>query len=228
MQRFLDGALDVKRVEAMEDRNTSTKSENHSRPMSGESLAAGNDDKDEVEKSLHYLSNKIDSVIHIFIEKGEFPSGVQLPKASSLANGSEDLLYSSNIAFQIAASIKRAQSCDKVGNDSNPSIVCEKENELSPKIIAEKLVASLDPTVNGLSIRACNGHINFYASNPVLIQKNLLCTEDISSKYIMINHKMSQRTHIACFWLILHYYKFFPMVIAQFLLVVLALSINNI
>ncbi|XP_047173031.1 arginyl-tRNA--protein transferase 1 [Vigna umbellata] len=175
MQRFLDGALDVKRVEVMEDPNTSTKSENHSRPMSEESLAAGNDDKDEVEKSLHYLSNKIDSVIHIFIEKGEFPSGIQLPKASvnivsqgkrkSLANGSEDLLYSSNIAFQIAASIKRAQSCDKVGNDSNPSIVCEKENELSPKIIAEKLVASLDPTVNGLSIRACNGHINFYASS---------------------------------------------------------------
>ncbi|XP_014495816.1 arginyl-tRNA--protein transferase 1 [Vigna radiata var. radiata] len=175
MQRFLDGALDVKRVEAMEDRNTSTKSENHSRPMSGESLAAGNDDKDEVEKSLHYLSNKIDSVINIFIEKGEFPSGIQLPKASvnivsqgkrkSLANGSEDLLYSSNIAFQIAASIKRAQSCDKVGNDSNPSIVCKKENELSPKIIAEKLVASLDPTVNGLSVRACNGHINFYASS---------------------------------------------------------------
>jgi len=168
--------LDVKNVEAAEDPNTSTKSENHSRPMSEESVAAGND-KDEVEESLHYLSNKIDSVIHIFIEKGEFPSGIQLPKASVkivsqgkkkfLVNGSEDLLYSSNIAFQIAASIKRAQSCDKVGNDSNASRVCEKENELSPKTIAEKLVASLDPTVknSGLSIRACNGHINFYASS---------------------------------------------------------------
>ncbi|ESW35524.1 hypothetical protein PHAVU_001G241900 [Phaseolus vulgaris] len=177
IQRFLDGALDVKKVEAMEDPNTSTKSENHSRPMSEESLAAVNDDKDEVEESLHYLSNKIESVIHIFIEKGEFPSGIQLPKASVkivsqgkrkfLVNGSEDLLYSSNIAFQIAASIKRAQSCDKAGNDSNPSKVCEKENEFSPKTIAEKLVASLDPTLknSGLLTRACNGHINFYASS---------------------------------------------------------------
>lgn len=176
LPRFLDGALDAKKVEAMEDPNTSTKSENHSRPMSEESLAAVNDDKDEVEESLHYLSNKIESVIHIFIEKGEFPSGIQLPKASVkivsqgkrkfLVNGSEDLLYSSNIAFQIAASIKRAQSCDKAGNDSHPSKVCEKENELSPKTIAEKLVASLDPTLknSGLLTRACNGHINFYAS----------------------------------------------------------------
>ena len=144
--------------------------------MSEESLAAGSENKDEVEKSLH-LSNQIDNVIHILIERGEFASGIQLPKASVkrvsqgkrklLVNGSEDLLYSSNIAFQIAASIKRAQSCDKVVNDSKPSRVCEKENDSSPKIIAEKLVASLDPTVKNsdLSIRACNGHINFYASS---------------------------------------------------------------
>ncbi|KAL2567804.1 hypothetical protein AAZV13_18G026500 [Glycine max] len=154
-----------------------TKSGIFTRPMSEESLAAGSENKDEVEKSLHYLSNQIDNVIHILIEKGEFPSGIQLPNASVkrvsqgkrklLVNGSEDLLYSSNIAFQIAASIKRAQSCDKVVDDSKPARVCEKENDSSPKIIAEKLVASLDPTVKNsdLSIRACNGHINFYASS---------------------------------------------------------------
>lgn len=153
-----------------------TKSGIFTRPMSEESLAAGSENKDEVEKSLH-LSNQIDNVIHILIERGEFASGIQLPKASVkrvsqgkrklLVNGSEDLLYSSNIAFQIAASIKRAQSCDKVVDDSKPARVCEKENDSSPKIIAEKLVASLDPTVknSGLSIRACNGHINFYASS---------------------------------------------------------------
>ncbi|TKY47530.1 Arginyl-tRNA--protein transferase 1 [Spatholobus suberectus] len=177
MQRFLDGALDVKKVDNLEDPNTSIKSENFSRPIAEESLAADNEEEDEVEKSLHYLSKQIDNVMHMLIEKGEFPSGIQLPKASVkkvtqgkrklLVNRSEDLLYSSNIAFQIAASIKRAQSCDKVGNNSKPSGVCEKENESSPKIIAEKLVASLDPTVknSGLSIRACNGHINFYASS---------------------------------------------------------------
>lgn len=177
VQRFLDGTLDIKKGDVSEDQKTSTKSENFSRPMSEESLAAGNREDDEVEKSLHNLSNQIDNVIHMLIEKGELPSGIQLPKASVkrvsqgkrklLVDGSEDLLYSSNIAFQIAASIKRAHSCSKVGNDSTPSGVCLKENESSPKIIAEKLVASLDPTVkdSGLSIKACNGHINFYASS---------------------------------------------------------------
>ncbi|XP_027335181.1 arginyl-tRNA--protein transferase 1-like isoform X2 [Abrus precatorius] len=180
MQRFLDGTLEFKRVDVSEDPNTSKKSEsfvhhNFARPMSEESLAAGNEEEDEVEKSLHYLSDQIDNVIHILSEKGEFPSGIQLPKTlvrkvtqgkkKLLVSGSEDLLYSSNIAFQIAASIKRAQSSDQFGNDSKPSTVCERENGSAPKIIAEKLVASLDPLVknSGLSIRACNGHINFYA-----------------------------------------------------------------
>nr|KYP75856.1 Arginyl-tRNA--protein transferase 1 [Cajanus cajan] len=56
------------------------------------------------------------------------------------------------------------EEVDQVQNSIN---VCEKENESSHKIIAEKLVASLDSTVKnyGLSIRACNGHINFYASS---------------------------------------------------------------
>lgn len=169
MQRFLDGTLGGP--------NTSTKSENSSRSMSEESLPAANQEVDQVQNSINCLSSQIDNVIHVLIEKGEFPPGIQLPKASVkkvsqgkrklLISGSEDLLYSSNIAFQIAASIKRAQSCDKVGNDSKPSKVCEKENESSHKIIAEKLVASLDSTVKnyGLSIRACNGHINFYASS---------------------------------------------------------------
>lgn len=182
MQRFLDGTLDVKKGDVLEDPNTSAKSENFSRSMSEASLASGNGEGDEVEKSVHYLSNQIDNVIHMLIEKGEFPSGIELPKASVkrvsqgkrklLVNGSEDLLYSSNTAFQIAASIKRAHSCEKVGNDSQPSGLCLKENESSPKIIAEKLVASLDPTVknSGLSIRACNGHINFYASSKQVSQ----------------------------------------------------------
>ncbi|KAK7305857.1 hypothetical protein VNO77_43769 [Canavalia gladiata] len=191
MQRFIDGTLDVKRVDVLEDAYTSKKSEsfvhhNFARPMSEESLAAVNEEEDEVEKSLHYLSDQIDNVIHFLAEKGEVPSGIQLPKASVrkvsqgkkklLVNGSEDLLYSSNIAFQIAASLKRAQSSVKVGNDSKASRVCEKEDGSSPKIIAEKLVASLDPTAKnfGLSIRACNGHINFYApSKQVSLSKSV-------------------------------------------------------
>lgn len=173
--------MDVKSVGALEEPNTSKSSESivHdtiSRPTLEESLSAVSKEVDEVEKSIHYLSDQIDNVVYTFTEKGEFPSGIQLPKASVrmvsqgkkklLANGSEDLLYSSSIAFQIAASINRAQSSDKDGNDSKSSRDSEKENA-SPKIIAEKLVASLDPTVknSGLSVRACNGHINFYASS---------------------------------------------------------------
>lgn len=178
----MDGTLDVKGVNVLEDPSTSKKSESFvhqklSNPTSEESLSASNEEQNEVEKSLHDLSDQIDKVVHMFTEKGEFPSGVQLPKASVrkvsqgkkklLVNGSEDLLYSSNIAFQIAASIKRAQSGDKDGNDSKPSRDFETENGSSPKVIAEKLVASFDLIVknSGLSIRACNGHINFYASS---------------------------------------------------------------
>ncbi|XP_057431747.1 arginyl-tRNA--protein transferase 2-like [Lotus japonicus] len=180
MQRFLDGTLDVKRADLMEDSSTSKKSEssvhhNFSRPMSEES--PGNQKVNEVEKSLEHLSDQIDNVVHMFNEKGEFPSGTNLPKASVrkvsqgkkklLVNGSEDLLYSSNIAFQLAASINRARASDKDGNDSKPSRDREKDNASSHKVIAEKLVASLIPFLedSGLSIRACNGHVNFYASS---------------------------------------------------------------
>ncbi|RDX98380.1 Arginyl-tRNA--protein transferase 1, partial [Mucuna pruriens] len=204
IQRFLNGTLDAKKVDVLEDPNTSTKSENLSRSMSEGSLAACNEEEDEIEKSLHYLSNQIDNVLHILIEKGEFPSGIQLPNASVkrvsqgkrklLVNGSEDLLYSSNVAFQIAGSIKRAQLSDKVGNDSKSSRVCEKENESSPKIIAEKLVASLDPTVKNsdLSIRACNGHINFYTSSKQDFPSRSVQNAPVPKKSRM-NHDVKRR-----------------------------------
>lgn len=221
MQRFLDGTLDVKRVDAMEEPNTSNNSESlvHNNPscsMSEESLSVSNKEVDEVEKSLHYLSDQIDNAVHMFTENGEFPSGIQLPKASVrmvsqgkkkvLANGSEDLLYSSNIAFQVAASINRAKSRDKDGNDSKPSRDSEKENGFSPKTIAEKLVASLDSTVNisGLSIRACNGHVNFYASSKqvsqnVTIQKAAIPTKSATNRNIGGKRKLEIRLNRSSF-----------------------------
>lgn len=161
----------------MEDPSTSKNSESDVQNNLEESLSAVNKEVDEVEKYLHYLSNQIDNIIQVLTERGEFPPGIQLPKASVkrvsqgrkklLANGSEDLLYSSNVAFQIAACINRAQSRDKDVNDSKQSRDCKKENGSSPKIIAEKLVASLDATVknSGLFVRDCNGHVNFYGSS---------------------------------------------------------------
>ncbi|KAE9594326.1 putative arginyltransferase [Lupinus albus] len=176
LQRFLDGSLDNKGVSVSEDPITS-KNLKLSNPTSEKSLYASSKEQNEIEKSLQDLSDQLDKVVKMFNEKGEFPSGIQLPKASVrkvtqgkkklLVNGSEDLLYSSNIAFQIAASIKRAQPGNKDGNNSKPSTDCVTENESCPKLIAEKLVTFLDQIVNnsGMSIKACNGHINFFSSS---------------------------------------------------------------
>ncbi|KAF7830959.1 arginyl-tRNA--protein transferase 2-like [Senna tora] len=182
LQRFLDGTLDVKKADVLEDPNTSSKGSKSSvqheflRPMSEESVSANNKEQNEVEKTVHLLSDQIDNEVRKFTEKGEFPSSIELPKASVKkvsqgkrklqVNGSEELLYSSNIAFQIAASIKRAQSGDKNVHQSKLSRDCAEEKELSPKIIAEKLATSLYQVVKNfnMSIRACNGHINFYSS----------------------------------------------------------------
>ncbi|KAJ6909771.1 arginyl-tRNA--protein transferase 1-like isoform X3 [Populus alba x Populus x berolinensis] len=117
-----------------------------------------------------YLSEQVDNVVWTCRESGQFPCSVQLPKASVkkvsqakrklLVEGAENLMYSSNIAFQIAATIRQAQSIAKDASQS------AEDNPLPPKIIAEKLAASLDQLekTNSLSIRACNGHINFYTA----------------------------------------------------------------
>ncbi|KAK4277847.1 hypothetical protein QN277_015780 [Acacia crassicarpa] len=181
MQRFLDGALDVKKANVSEHPATSSESRSSvhhefSSPMSKDSPSTCSEEKNEVEKVLCYLSDQIDGAVCMFTSKEEFPSGIQLPKASvkkvspgkrkSLASGSEDLLYSSNIAFQIAASMKRAQLGDKNPHQSKLSRDCTEEDDLSPKVIAEKLATSIAQTLkcSDISIRSCNGHINFYSS----------------------------------------------------------------
>ncbi|KAK4277846.1 hypothetical protein QN277_015779 [Acacia crassicarpa] len=181
MQRFLDGAFDVKKANVSEHPTTSSESRSSvhhefSSPMSKDSSSTCSEEKNEVEKVLCDLSDQIDGAVCMFTSKEEFPSGIQLPKASvkkvspgkrkSLASGSEDLLYSSNIAFQIAASIKPAQLGDKNPHQSKLSRDCTEEDDLSPKVIAEKLATSLAQTLkcSDISIRSCNGHINFYSS----------------------------------------------------------------
>ena len=176
--------MEAKKTHVLEDPNASKKSKGavhheYLSTASEKSMSARNNDQNEDEKVLHYLSDQINNVVHIFTEKEQFPSGIQLPEASVkkvsqvkrklLVNGSEDLLYSSNIAFQIAACIRRAQSNDKDDHQPKPSRDCSETNG-SAKTIAEKLAISLDLVLKncGLSIRACNGHINFYSpSKPV-------------------------------------------------------------
>ncbi|KAL1290303.1 hypothetical protein HN51_058754 [Arachis hypogaea] len=199
LQRYLDGSLDAKRANTSEDATTSKKSESCVRhkvssPKSEESLSASKEEQNEVENILRHLSDQINKIVQMLIEKGEFPSHIVLPKPlvrkvsqgkkKLLASGSEDMLYSSNIAFQIAASIKRTQSGDKNRNNSQPSQNGEKENASSPKIIAEKLVVPLDPMVksSGFSVRACNGHINFYAPTEQVCQSECVQSAETSKK----------------------------------------------
>ncbi|KAM4093792.1 hypothetical protein ACB094_06G145800 [Castanea mollissima] len=181
LQRFLDGTLDIKKpVELMKDPNTSKDSCNSAdnevlKLSTEESLSNNGEKKSEAEQILHSLSNQIDNVVQTCVKSGVFPLDIQLPKASVkkvlqakrklLVEESEDLQYTSSIAFQIAATIRRGQSCD---NDQlRLSRHSAEQNGLSPKAIAEKLASSLTQLAetSGLLIKACNGHINFYSSN---------------------------------------------------------------
>ncbi|KAE8717749.1 flocculation protein FLO11-like [Hibiscus syriacus] len=177
MQRILDGTLEVRKpMELADDQNASKHTSSSVKPLvsssGNESFSCGNKRENKAEEFMHHLSNQIDKVVLTCIESGEFPSGIQFPKAAvkmvshakrKLAvEGSEDLLYTSNTAFQIAATLRRTRSAER---DGQPSQIVE-EIDLCPKSIAEKLTFSLNQLANisGLSCRACNGHINFYST----------------------------------------------------------------
>ncbi|CAN1259424.1 Arginyl-tRNA--protein transferase 1 [Linum perenne] len=78
-----------------------------------------------------------------------------------LVESGQDLLYSSNIAFQIASTIKRVRSTDKEQQKLNLE-----DTAITAQLIAEKLVASVAQLTqrNSLTVRACNGHLNFYGA----------------------------------------------------------------
>ncbi|XP_043712035.1 arginyl-tRNA--protein transferase 2-like [Telopea speciosissima] len=182
MLRFLDGTLDVKRPELTEEKNTSKAScslgsNEASRSMTKASSARNFKENDEEEQYMQFLSDQIDNVVRACALGGEFPSDIQLPKASvkkvtqtkkKLIEGSEDLLYTSNISFQIAATLRRSMPVEK-DNELGPLRNSKDQNgctvDLSPKTVAEKLVCSLNQLGEfcGSSIRACNGHLNFYS-----------------------------------------------------------------
>ncbi|XP_042482349.1 arginyl-tRNA--protein transferase 2 isoform X2 [Macadamia integrifolia] len=182
MQRFLDGTLDEKRPVLTADQNTakascSLHSTEASRSMTKASSAGNSKENDKEEQYMQFLSDHIDNVVNACTLGGEFPSDIQLPKASvkkvtqakkKLIERSEDLLYTSNISFQIAATLRRSIPVEK-DNELGPSKNSQYQNgstvDLSPKTIAEKLACSLNQLGEfcGLSIRACNGHLNFYS-----------------------------------------------------------------
>ncbi|XP_058080137.1 arginyl-tRNA--protein transferase 2-like [Magnolia sinica] len=192
MQRFLDGTLNVKKPDKVEDTPNSSQalcslvgnassSTMVSESIAKESFAGGCGDNHKAEEYIKYLSSKIDNAVRTCVERGKIPS-VQLPKAivkkvtqqakKKLIEVCGDLLYTSNISFQIAAVLRRSQSAETDANQlglSKSSITQSGQLfEVSPKLVAEMLACSLDQQgeLSSLSIKACNGHLNFYSSTP--------------------------------------------------------------
>ncbi|XP_043725274.1 arginyl-tRNA--protein transferase 2-like [Telopea speciosissima] len=183
MQRFLDGTLDVKRPTLTEEQSTAKAScslaSNEASSSITKAASGGNyKENDKEEEYMQLLSNQIDNAVHACAVSEEFISNIQLPKASvkkviqtkkKLIEGSEDLLYTSNISFQIAATLRQSVQLEK-NNVLGPLINGTNENgctiDLSPNTIAEMLACSLNQLgeFSGLSIRACIGHINFYSA----------------------------------------------------------------
>nr|GEU55518.1 acyl-CoA N-acyltransferase [Tanacetum cinerariifolium] len=161
MQRFLDGSLNVKKPD--EQIETSCDSSRLSNTDSVGSVQTDVivDRQLQMNKTINYLCDQIDSVVLTCTELGEFPSDIQFSKASVKsvaptkriqAAGTQDLLYTSNICFYIAADIRRASK----------GISTEKD----PKYTAEVLSSHLKNTASaiGLLVKAWNGHINFYST----------------------------------------------------------------
>ncbi|XP_010543738.1 PREDICTED: arginyl-tRNA--protein transferase 1 isoform X1 [Tarenaya hassleriana] len=172
IERFLDGQLDAKPRDQTEDPSTSSPSE-ISDSSRKKLMAVKKGENSKVEPIMNDLSEQIDNSVQICVQSGEFPSYIQVPKASvkkvlaakmkQLAEGPEELLYTSNIAFQIAAAIKCTQASEKEERNSG------EENRLSPAIISEKLAQAMNQLgeIPGVSVKACKGHINFFAASKV-------------------------------------------------------------
>lgn len=184
MQRFLDGTLEVKESQKSLDIPCTSKNLSslvHSSTIAStvrEPLKLNTEEKNKDVQLLSYLSDQIVCAAHACIERGEFPRDIVLPKPSVkkvsqgkkklLIEGSEDLLFSSNISFQIKAALMRRDKRHDIegsggGKEENEQLT---EPELTLQAIAEKLVIYLKnlSDTSGLSPRACIGHINFYAT----------------------------------------------------------------
>ncbi|XP_073121151.1 arginyl-tRNA--protein transferase 1-like isoform X2 [Henckelia pumila] len=183
MQRFLDGKLDVKNSADLAGETEASKGSCRSVHIlnkgsdATDSMEVDCEGKEKAHQFIHSLSNEIDRAVQLCVESGELSSDFQLPKASVKrvapakrklqANMLEDLIFSCNISFQIAATLRQKRKDVEVVKSSERGLGVNRDSpELSPKTIAEMLVSHLKQLAEsfGLSVRACNGHINFYSS----------------------------------------------------------------
>ncbi|XP_068669267.1 arginyl-tRNA--protein transferase 2-like [Aristolochia californica] len=184
MQRFLDGVYTAKKSHHCKDDPTlvlSASSSVNVRESSAKDLFDKSKGEYNNDHYIHYLSNKIDSAVSVSIERGELPSGICLPKAvvkkvtqqtkKKISKISGDLLYTSSVSFQIAAALRRHLSSNK--QDCQFELLEKSATqhgqffEFSPTVIAEKLASLLEQLGDypGVSVKACNGHLNFYSSD---------------------------------------------------------------
>lgn len=141
-------------------------------------------DSDNTGHLMHLLSDQIDKTVELCVKCEELPANEQLPKASIKkvtpakrklqAESSEELVFSCNVAFLIVATIRRVKKDVEQVKSFEHGFGGNKDfSELSPQKTAEILVSHLKLLAesHGLSVRASNGHINFYSAmnqvNPV-------------------------------------------------------------
>ncbi|MCD9560246.1 hypothetical protein HAX54_018767 [Datura stramonium] len=157
------------------DSQTTTSSQSRSLAAT-KSLTGNLEEKHKTELLIHHMESQIDKAVHVCIESGDLSSDFQFPKASVKkvapakrklsTEGSEDLLFTSSISFQIAATLRRQRK--DVEHEKSSEVGAGERGQAadSPKVIAEKLATRLNYLAESLGflIRACNGHINFYSS----------------------------------------------------------------
>ncbi|KAH7672923.1 Arginyltransferase protein [Dioscorea alata] len=188
MQRFLDGTLDVKKPEQVKLTQDSSKSRcMHAdaspttvpnAPVSESSSSSSSDKISSADPYLHYLEKKIDDALSTPALLAEFPI-IQVPKAivkrvtsqakRKISNVTEDLLYTSNISFQVAAALRRSLLTEDDGQSGLSRSSASQHGNLinfSPNTVAEKLAVFINGQgdIHGLSIKACSGHLNFYST----------------------------------------------------------------
>ncbi|XP_055832703.1 arginyl-tRNA--protein transferase 2-like isoform X1 [Solanum dulcamara] len=199
MQRFLDGTLDKSSDELMDATDTSgnsqitTSSQSQSLAVT-KSLTGNLEEKYKTEPLIPRMESLIDNAVHMCIESGDLSSDFQFPKASvkkvapakrKLATeGSEDLLFTSSISFQIAATLRRQRK--GVEHEKSSELGAGERGQAAdtPKVIAAKLAARLNYLAEslGLLVRACNGHINFYSSERQVDKDSVVSNQNESKQ----------------------------------------------
>ncbi|KAM0857491.1 hypothetical protein ACQ4PT_048458 [Festuca glaucescens] len=191
MQRFLDGELEPQVGSPQCKTNPTKRSLNE--PMNSPTLKVSRvstyefrTDKcpslDQKDEFICCLSSKINEAIDMCFQGGIAGSDVQLPKAvvktvkpqvkkkvgeaaqEKKGGTIQDLVYTCNISFQLAATIRRALPEEKRAV----------QGDLSPNCIAEKLVSAMTQNgeIAGFSLKACNGHLNFYSATIQAVQNH--------------------------------------------------------